>query len=363
MKRIRSWSWAAAAALLLAACGGGGDGDQSPRVAYGKMVSFGDSLSDVGSYATPGLVASTGGGKYTVNSAGAKIWIERLAAQVGVPAPCASQTGLEADPRGPFAAFAAPITNHAGCYAYGQGGSRVTNPVGPWNKALIPNPTGYLGQITDPVLNQIGRHLAAAGGVFKADDLVLVSAGPNDLFINIATLQATIGGGGDPTAAATAAVTAMGVAGGELAAYVKNLIVAKGAKHVVVLNLGDASLTPEALLFDAATRGLILAMVQTFNAQLAAGLAGTDNEVLQVDLFTQVQRWAAAPAQYGISNMTANACDATKASQSLVCTAATTVAADVSRYFWADSGGHATPYGYQLTAQFVATEMIKRGWL
>jgi len=363
MKCIRSWGLVVAATLLLAACGGGGDGDQSPRVAYGKLVSFGDSLSDVGSYATVGLVGATGGGKYTVNGSGAKIWVEQIAAQVGVTAPCAAQTGLESDPSGPFAAFAEPITNHAGCYAYGQGGARVTNLVGPWNKALIPNPTGYLGQITDPVLNQITRHLAATGGAFKADDLVLVTAGGDDLFIDLGTFAAIVGAGGDPTTAATAAVTAMGVAGGELAAYVKNLVVAKGAKHIVVLNLGDASLTPEALLFDAATRGLIQAMVQAFNAQLAAGLAGTGNEVLQVDLFTQVQRWAADPVQYGIANMITGACDPAKAIAALICTDATTVAGDTSRYFWADSGGHATPYGYQLTAQLVATEMIKRGWL
>ncbi len=62
MKNLRSIG-SAAAALLLAACGGGGDGDQNPAVQYSRLVVFGDSLSDVGSYATPGIVAM-GGGKY-----------------------------------------------------------------------------------------------------------------------------------------------------------------------------------------------------------------------------------------------------------------------------------------------------------
>jgi phospholipase/lecithinase/hemolysin len=88
--RWRATMSAAAVALLLAACGGG-DGDQTPRVAYGKLVSFGDSLSDVGSYAV-GFVAASGGGKYTINGPEAKNWTELLAAQMGVAAPCAAQT-------------------------------------------------------------------------------------------------------------------------------------------------------------------------------------------------------------------------------------------------------------------------------
>src|SRR4051794_9286064 len=40
-----------AAAVLVAACGGGsGPGNQTSRVAFSKVVSFGDSLSDGGTY-------------------------------------------------------------------------------------------------------------------------------------------------------------------------------------------------------------------------------------------------------------------------------------------------------------------------
>ncbi len=361
MARMRNWGLGLAAALLLAACGGGGDGDQSPRVRYSKMVVFGDSLSDVGSYRTPGIAAQ-GGGKYTVNGADAKIWVERLASQAGVAAPCAAQTGLEAS--GPLAALAAPITNVAGCFGYAQGGARVTNPIGPANKALLAlgNTQGYLGQITDPVINQMNRHLAAAGGTFAADDLVLVLAGGNDVFMNLATLQATVGAGGDPTAAATAAVTAMGQAGAELAAYVQNLVVARGAQRVVVVNLPDVSKTPFAYSLDAQTQGLILTMSATFNQQLAAGL-GNAPPVLLVDAFTQSQNQAASPAQYGIANVTVPACDLAVAQLgSLACSAATLIPGDTSRYQFAD-GVHPTPYGYQLLAQYVAEQMIRRGWL
>lgn len=359
---MKRWRIATAALIagLLAACGGGGDGNQSPRASYSRLVVFGDSLSDVGTYRTAG-VASIGGGKFTVNGGDDRIWVERLAAQLGVAAPCPAQTGLEAS--GPFAGLAAPIVNVAGCYGYAQGGSRVTNPVGPYNKALLGlgSNDGYLGQITDPLINQFQRHLAAGG--YSGNELVVLLAGGNDIFMNLATLQATVGAGGDPVAAATAAVTAMGVAGAELAAYVGNFVVGQGARRVVVVNLPDVSLTPFAASLGAQTQGLILTMSQTFNAQLAAGLANVPN-VLQVDAFTQSQSQAASPSQYGVSNGAATACDLALATLgSLGCSVATLLAnTDVSRYQYADTV-HPTPYGHQLLAQYVAVQMIQAGWL
>ena len=237
-----------AAARMLAACGGGGDGEQSPRVRYTSVASFGDSLSDIGTYGTATLKAVTGGGKYTVNASDSKNWTELIAAAAAATAPCPAQTGLESS--GPLAAFAEAKANHAGCYAYAQGGARVTNPVGPGNKALIAlgDTSGYVDQLTDPVLNQINRHLAStASGTFSGTELVTMLAGGNDVFINLATFAtfaATVGAGGDATVAGGAAVTAMGTAGAELAGYIKALIIAKGAKHVVVVTLPDVSQTP-----------------------------------------------------------------------------------------------------------------------
>jgi len=209
MKRIHSWGLSAIAALLLIACGGGGDGDQGSRVKYTAMVSFGDSLSDVGTYAVS-TIAAVGGGKYTVNGPAGKNWTELIAAQIGVAAPCAAQTGLNSIiPSIP----AVPVTNHAGCYGYAQGGARVTNPVGPQNINTYPaSPDGALGQLTDPIVNQISRHLATVGGSFSGTELVTVLGGGNDVFMNLAALGAGL-------ETPTQAVTAMGTAGAELAAY------------------------------------------------------------------------------------------------------------------------------------------------
>lgn len=365
MKNVRSWGVSAIAAVLLAACGGGGDGDQAPRVRYSALVSFGDSLSDVGTYATAGLRAATGGGKYTVNGTDGKNWTELLAAQMGVAAPCPAQTGLNAS--GPLAGFAAAVQNHAECTNYAQGGARVTNPVGPANAALLGlgDTSGLVGQLTDPLVNQMNRHFAAHGN-FTGTELVTVLAGGNDVFMNLATFAATVGAGGDPTVAGGAAVTAMGTAGAELANYIKTLIVARGATRVVVINLPDVSQTPLGYSQTAQVQALINQMVTTFNAQLSAGLNGTAG-VLLIDAYTQNRLQVASPVQYGVTNVDTPACNltalaATVFASSLVCSTNTLIAGDTSHYAFADTV-HPSPYGYRLLAQYVTDQLLKAGWL
>jgi phospholipase/lecithinase/hemolysin len=347
-------SVAVAAASLLAACGGGGDGDQTVRVSYGKLVSFGDSLSDVGSYAVSG-VAAVGGGKFTVNGVGNKIWVEDLAGALGVAAPCAAETGLNAIQA--IVGFPpVPASMHTGCFAYGQGGARVTNAIGPGNVALFnPNDTSTysnaIGALTVPVVTQIANHLAATGGSFAADDLVTVLAGANDVFMNLAAVGA---GAMTPTQA----VTAMGTAGAQLAAYVKTMIVANGAQRVVVVNVPDITKTPMGLAMSAGTNQLVAAMIDAFNSQLSTGVSG-DASILFVDAFTRDQDQAAHPEQYALTNVTTPVCTS---SSSLTCSANTLIAGDTSHYKFADSV-HPTPYGSGLLAQLITNDLAKKGWL
>lgn len=349
MKTIRAWAAAALAAALLAACGGGGDGDQNPRVNYSKLVSFGDSLSDVGTYRVS-TIAAVGGGEYSVNGSAGVNWTERIAAQARLPAPCAARTGLQSIiPQIP----AVPIVDHAGCYGYAQGGARVTSPLGVENINL---PGSHLGQLTDPVVEQITRHLQASGGKFAGDELVTVLAGGNDAIVNLQLLAL-----GQITP--QDAVVALATAGGELAAYVKQLIVGNGATHVIVVNLPDLSQTPFAYALSAETQGLINTMVMQFNAQLSSGLAGTPG-VLMIDAYAQGRDQVAHPAQYELVNVTDTACDLTKTPipSSLVCTDQTLIAGDVSRYEFADTV-HPTPFGYELLARFVLRSVYQVGWL
>ncbi len=193
------------AAAVLAGCGGASGGDQTLKVKYTAQVSFGDSLSDVGSYAV-GTVAAKGGGKFTINGDNTKInpeltgknWTEHLAAQFGLAAPCAAETGLEGNA---LKGLAVPRVKHAGCYGYAMGGSRVTNPVGPNNKA-----TGSeLGALTVPVVTQIANHLAVSGGKFSGTEAVFVMAGGNDVLYQLGALQAGAAAAGKAAGAAAGA--------------------------------------------------------------------------------------------------------------------------------------------------------------
>lgn len=346
---MRQYRFAAAlaAATILAGCGGS---DNVPQ--FNGLVSFGDSLSDVGTYAV-GTVKDLGGGKYTINASDSKNWIEVMASRLNVSAPCPAQTGLNGDAT---AGFSVPVTNSANCTAYAQGGARVTNPVGPGNRALG-GASAVLGQLTVPVATQIQNHLAAKGGTFNGKEIVFVMAGGNDIFMNAGAVAA----GGD----ATTAVTAMGTAGAELAGYVKNLVIGKGAKYVVVVNLPDVSKTPYAFAQNTATQGFINTMVTTFNTQLSNGLAGTD--VLLVDAYAASRDQSANPAKYGITNVTTPACDLSPQKNplgsALVCTKNNLIAGAVTdNYQYADTV-HPTPYGYKLLADLVTTELSKRGWM
>jgi outer membrane lipase/esterase len=360
---IRSRLAAALAAVLLGACGGGGDGDQTPSIQYDKLVSFGDSLSDVGTH-NVGTIAflsanTGGGGRWTTNSpGGGEIWTERLAAQIGVAKPCAAETGLRPNITG---LTGATITTVAGCFSYAQGSARVTSPLGPNSIALQQAPFNQttLGLIAKPLADQMAAHLTASGGSYSGKELVTVMAGANDVFMELSLTAST-----DPTAA----VTNVATAGATLGQLIKSQIVAKGAKRVLVLNIPDVAGTPFANSLGATTAGLIDTMVKAFNAQLAAQLQGVP-EVRLADAYSVSKDQVANPTQYGLVNVTDVACGpnalsspSTANGTSLVCNASNTRVADVSRYQFADDV-HPTAYGHLLLTQFAAKELLQAGWL
>jgi outer membrane lipase/esterase len=388
MRLIRLKLAALGVAVALAACGGGGAGDQTPRVAFTSMVSFGDSLSDVGTYKV-GTIAALGGGKWTVNGPTARNWTELIAADIKVAPPCAAQTGLLVNIPG---FTGAPVTNVAACTNYAEGSSRVTGIFAPNSATLQAAPFNQvnLGLLALPIANQMANHLTKIGGAYSGTELVTVLGGGNDVFMDFngiasasaggatavgaaitagwsQSVQAAVAAGGAAAtnAAINAAVAAMGQSGADLANLVKTQVLAKGAKYVVVVNLPDVAQTPFANALDAQTRGLLNTMVTTFNAQLTAGLAGTP--VVLVDAYTQGHDQIAEPAQYSLTNITTPACSATSPANplqgsSIACTAASTIPGDTSMYLFADTV-HPTPYGYQLLAQFVAVQMAKAGWI
>ncbi|NNG25215.1 SGNH/GDSL hydrolase family protein [Telluria aromaticivorans] len=443
-------------AAVLAACGGTSPsgGDQTQKLTFTQQVSFGDSLSDVGTYAV-GAVKTAGGGKFTINGDGTaknpeltgKIWVDYLAAELKLPAPCAAQTGLIGNAA---QGFSVPVVQNLTCFNYAQGGSRVTNPVGPGH----PGTGSPIGETTVPLVTQVANHLSRNGNKFSGTELVTLLSGGNDVLMQLGGLSASATAAGnaagaqafatsltmqlaagatnpqaaaqaigtaiatenarpgktdqtvvaaavmaaatqpgnaavgqvtvygpmvakaqaDATAAGTKAgndyaaangpklVAELGTAGAQMAALVKNEIVAKGAKYVVVANLPDVASTPASKSQSADIQALTAAMVNAFNTQLKNGL-GSDDRILYVDLYAISNDQVKNPAPYGLTNTTAPACGRNAlGTTSLVCTNANTVAGDVSRYMFADDI-HPTPFENNLIARYVLKEMAVKGWL
>jgi phospholipase/lecithinase/hemolysin len=207
--RKTSFALALLTAAVLSACGGSSPrgGDQTPATKFSAQVSFGDSLSDVGTYAV-GTVKALGGGKFTINGDNTSIskdltgknWTEFVAAQLKLPAPCPAQTGLNGDAT---KGFNVPVTFNVNCLNYAQGGSRVTIPIGPNNAA-----TGSaIGATTVPVVTQIANHLAKTGGKFSGTELVNVTAGGNDILFLLGQLSTNATNAGTAAGAQAFAVS------------------------------------------------------------------------------------------------------------------------------------------------------------
>lgn len=187
MNTRRTWlsaaSAAALSALLLAACGGGDDpqlpgtlgtsGAPTTKGTFTAVVSFGDSLSDVGAYAPATSLSGTGaapyfGGKFTTNGATGTVWVENLATSLGLLVTPHEVGFAGSSVKCPAAANPALAGT---CTGYSQGGARVTDPNGIGKSG---------GALTVPVKTQIANHLGRFGN-FKAGDLITVFAGNNDV--------------------------------------------------------------------------------------------------------------------------------------------------------------------------------------
>jgi phospholipase/lecithinase/hemolysin len=387
----RQWhlaTLAAAAALVAAGCGGG---DSGQTLDVGKVISFGDSLSDLGAYTPatqiplgqPAGVAPFFGGKFTTNthtgytaasnSSTSNIWVEWVAARVGV-AITAHEVGFGPQTVKCLAAATPALANS--CTGYAQGGSRVSNPAGIGN----PNGNGIVGTspapMTRPLTTQVANHLARFSG-FAANDIVFVWGGHNDAFIQLGAVAAA-------ATTPAAAVAAMQTAGAELATLVKNEILGKGAARVAVLNLVDISLTPGYSGLPAANKALLTQLTAEFNTALQAGLSGSSAQI--VDVRTYLGAVTANPSIAGLTNATVPVCDRAKIAaftanrvtdgSSLFCNAAPAsaftapvpilnalkVGTSASTHLYADDV-HPTTGGHRATADFVWSQLQSFGWV
>jgi phospholipase/lecithinase/hemolysin len=401
--RVTQIALASAAFALLAACGGGSDNNNnaSATPAGGvklQVVSFGDSLSDVGTYA-PVIQASFGGGRFTTNPG--EVWTQKVAEYYGGTLTPAYVGG-----------FGQPLAA-AGGYGYAQGGSDVVNAQG---QGWAPN---NMAATTVPVVAQVANYLSAHMS-FNANQLVLVNGGANDIFqfagtsANLTALGAAlqtqnpllVQAGKLPNSQAGQVAFIVGYlqqlanpqiaqAATQLAAQVQTIVKA-GASHVVVSTVPDIGNTPLGVAANAATPGsaaLLTGIAAAFNYLLvqnltALGLVGT-GKVIVADAFTWLDQQLPNYQALGftvsntgtacnLSSMQNNATAYAKANpgatngltpeqygaqfgSSLFCSPQTyTVAGADQSYMFADTV-HPSTHTYALFAQFVEQQIAATG--
>jgi outer membrane lipase/esterase len=293
-----------------------------------RLISFGDSLSDLGTYAsrTEGRTA----GRFTTNPG--PLWIELVAAELGTSITAHRHAG-----------WGKPAVVLGGT-AYGEGGARVAHQPGSGN---TDDTAGHeSAQTTLPVREQITTHLASAQGRFGPRDLVFVWAGANDLFRYAAAESPEDG------------EAVMRQAARDLVAEVNRLVEA-GAPKVVVLTMDDYGEVPATR--NSPRRAVLSAWSQVFNDELAARLKG--GAVLLVDAHALLRAARNDPARFGLKNGTTPACAIQELPRRSVnfCDANSLVEKDAHlTYLYAD-GVHPTTAGHQLIARHVMERLRAAG--
>jgi len=339
--------WVAAPSTLLAQSNG-----------Y-RFVSFGDSLSDVGTY-YPFAHTYFDGGLFTTNPS--QIWTQMVAEHYGDDLTPAFEGG-----------FGVPLVPTGGL-GYAQGGSRVSMQPGIGHAPPGTPNADYAQATTVPVTVQVDDFLQYFGR-FQSNQVVLINGGANDLLYN---LEGALMTGTTPKSAQLlqdiAAVQKAAVDYGNLVKKILNA----GAKHVVVLNLADFSQSPEGLA--SLDQGKVLRpIIRAFNDTLAATLIlnGSWNRIIYVDAFSFMDSVLANYQALGFSvSNTGTACNGEaeieeavglgfppdpEFADALFCSPATyTVPEAPQTYMFAD-GLHPTTHYSELFAQFVEGKMAARG--
>lgn len=328
------------AVALLTACGGHGSdsgggagsgagaGTTTPAGGINlQVVSFGDSLSDVGTYAP--IASVVGGGRFTTNPG--QVWSQDVAQYYGDTLTAA------------YTIDATQKLSPQGGFGYAEGGATVATPAN-LNNFL----TSVIGDVEMPVTQQVSSYLSQHGS-FNSGQLVLVWAGANDV------LRA----GALPAAAATVQTAATALA------QTVGQIVGNGATHVVLVNVPNVGLSPKGLA--AADGGATLTQEsQLFNDDLNAALQtdGLQNKVIQIDSYTWFNQVLANFQANGflVSN-TGQACDPSKTPHdtSLLCSPSTYVASNADQTYMFADDLHPTTRLHTLFAQYVEQRIAATG--
>ena len=229
---------------------------------FDNMVTFGDSLSDDGNLSLalqlPQIV------RFTTNPG--QTGVEDIADYLGTPMTPALAGGTD------FAFGGAGLVNNS-----------------PGTPSVVPTlPT------------QLGMYLQATGGNADPNALYAVWGGANDIFYN--AYVASLGGLTPAQVQAnlqTAAATELGMI---------DQLGKAGAHYVMVFNLPNIGLTPDATAQGATAAAQLTGLTLTFNNTLNAGLAKAGVNIIPVNTYAMLNEIIADPGRYGFTNVTDPAC-------------------------------------------------------
>ena len=228
----------------------------NPNSTFSNVITFGDSLSDAGNLSLFIVPSFQPPQKFTTNPG--SVTVQNIASALGYSLTASGAGGND--------------------YAWGGAGINNNSPGTP---AGVPT-----------VTTQINTYLASHPSL-DGHALYTMWGGPNDIFYATttpATAQAQI------VAAAQQEVTLLGE------------LQSAGAKNIVVFNLPNIGLTPEATAAGASAASSLTTLSVIYNGQLNAGIAKLGVGIIPVNAFALLSQVIANPGAYGFTNVTTPAC-------------------------------------------------------
>ncbi len=268
---------------------------------YDGVVIIGDSLSDGGYY------SAIGGQRFTTNP---------------------GQTAAEYVAEG--LGFTTIPSNQGG-NNYAQGGARI-------NSDSSSTPPMYAQR---PVSTQVTEFITKNSGQNRANTVVLIQGGANDVFQNFGDYA-----NGTISQAQLNGLTQQ--SGIDLVTQIAK-VASTGSRYIIVQNMPNLGVTPYMNSLGAAASAGASQLAQGFNTVVDKGLTQAGVNVVLLDNYRLISEVVANPTPYGFSNATGVACTV---SSSLFCSSQTLVSPDAaSTYVFAD-GVHPTTAAQKLSAQY-----------
>lgn len=280
----------------------------NPNSTFSNVIAFGDSLSDAGNLSISQVPSFQPPQKFTTNPG--TITVQNVASGLGYTL----------------------TASLAGGNDYAWGGAGVNN-----NSPGTPD-------VVPTITTQITTYLAAHP-TLDSHALYTMWGGANDIFYATTT----------PATAQTQIIAAA-----QQEVKLLGALQAAGAKNILVFNLPNIGLTPEATEAGASAASSLTTLSVIYNGQLNAGIGQLGKGIIPVNAFALLSQVIANPGAYGFSNVTTPACGV--GSSSVLCGPQgsglpyTYAPGTNSSYLFAD-GVHPTTGADQMLSQVVLSEI------